>query len=53
MVFITRRQMQEEESHPLFVQMYTRASYIILVLSFVQWPSFFLAAFVFYQQPGK
>lgn len=32
--------------------MHTRASYALLALTCVQWPSFMLAAFVYYKDPG-
>lgn len=32
--------------------MHTRASYALLALTCMQWPAFFLAAFVYYKDPG-
>lgn len=43
---------QEEAAHPRFARMHTRASFALLALACVQWPSFFLAAFVFYGNAG-
>ena len=44
--------MQEEAAHPRFVRMHARASYALLGLTCVQWPSFLLAAFFFYKDNG-
>ena len=43
---------QEEAAHPRFVRMHARASYALLALTCVQWPSFLLAAFFFYKDEG-
>jgi hypothetical protein len=43
---------QEEAAHPRFIEMHTRASYALLGLTCVQWPSFLLAAFVYWEDPG-
>jgi len=42
-----------EERHPLFVRMHTMASYMLLLLSLLQWPCFFLAAVVYPDDDGK
>lgn len=51
-VFTSDDCLQNGPPHPLFVKMYTRASYALLMLTCVQWPSFLLTAFFFYGDPG-
>ena len=42
-----------EERHPLFVRMHTMASYMLLLLSLLQWPCFFLVAVVYPDDDGR